>query len=123
MFAALRSVLLWQTALFLAALLAILVSFFFSGAINTRGLLSGRNRQRELYLSPERVQLLLFTLAVAVQYVSLVLRSHPPALPDVPRAWLAVLGGSHGVYLGGKMWNTLGANRQSGSRRKQEHAK
>jgi hypothetical protein len=50
----------------------------------------------------------LFTLGTAVFYVSDVLRNRTSGkLPDVPVETLALLGGSHAIYLGGKAYMML----------------
>jgi hypothetical protein len=101
----LRLFILWDIRLFVFALLIIIVAFLLDGRINTSGLLHGRTRAGDRYLSAERVQLLVVTLALAAQYVSEVIAGGRTFLPAVPHAWIAVLGGSHSLYLGGKFWN------------------
>jgi hypothetical protein len=82
-----------------------------SGQINTKYLLYGRKRNGTRYLSPERVQLLLFTLWTAGNYlVSAAQSTH--GLPDVSQDTLMLLGGSHAVYLGGKSYAMLFMKRQ-----------
>jgi len=91
----------WEALLFLLSLAAVVAMGLFNGQINTKGLLYGRKGNGTSYFSAERVQLLLFTLGAAFQYVSQVAQ-HPTSLPTIPEAWIALLGGSHLVYLGGK---------------------
>jgi hypothetical protein len=101
----------WEVLLFLLALAAAVVVQLLTGDINTRRLLcgriSGRRRKEDhYYFSPERVQLLIFTLGAALHYVALVFtNSQPGKFPDVPEAWPAVIGGSNLVYLGGKAYS------------------
>jgi hypothetical protein len=98
----------WVALGFVAALGATVLVQIFNGQINTRHLLWGRRSSGQMYFSPERVQLLLFTLWAAASY--LMGASHSIStgkLPDVPSQTLALLGGSHGVYLGGKAWAML----------------
>jgi hypothetical protein len=90
-------VLLLLTGFFVLVAIQIL-----TGQISTKGLFYGTKRDGSQYLSPERVQLLLFTLAVAFQYLGQVL-SHPEAFPVPPESWIVVMGGSHMLYLGGKL--------------------
>src|ERR1700730_10304809 len=104
-FSVLRSLITWDIRVFIFSLLAIITAFLLEGRINTSGLLFGRTRRGIRYLSPERIQLLLVTLALACQYVSEVIAGGRASLPEVPNAWLVILGGSHAVYLGGKFWN------------------
>jgi hypothetical protein len=47
------------------------------------------------------VQLLLVTLAAAIEYLTQVLQNRQ-SLPDVPREWLLLFGGSQVLYLGSK---------------------
>jgi hypothetical protein len=69
------------------------------GEIPLRGLLeSGKGRS-----SPARLQMLLFTLGVAVQYVASVWKNpRTDSLPAISPQVLAILAGSQAVYLGGK---------------------
>jgi len=85
----------------LFALAAIVAWRLCTGKISTRGLIEGRTRGGGSYLSASRVQLLLATLAMAVQYVNQA-RLNPHALPDIPQNWLMLLGASHILYLGNK---------------------
>lgn len=103
--ALLRAVILWDVRLFVFVLAGILIAFLLDGRINTAALISARSRNGKLALSPMRIQLLLVTLALAAQYVSEVIAGGRASMPIVPTAWIAVLGGSHGLYLGGKFWN------------------
>jgi hypothetical protein len=91
-----------EVLLLLAGFFVLVMIQILTGQISTRGLLYGTKGDGSQYLSPERVQLLLFTLAIAFQYLGQVL-SHPQAFPAVPESWIVVLGGSHAVYLGGKL--------------------
>jgi hypothetical protein len=105
---ALATVVTWEVGLFLGALATIVVFQILTGQISTKRLLFGRRRNGQVYLSPERIQLLVLTLAAAGQYVYLFLQdSSRSALPEVPQSTLALLGGSHGIYLGGKAWAML----------------
>lgn len=76
------------------------------GRVVSRGLLADKTTRR---LSPERLQLLLLTIAGAGYYLLLVaegleglVRGGHPRLPDVPDELLAVLLGSNGYYLTAK---------------------
>jgi len=51
--------------------------------------------------SPGRLQLLIFTVAVAAHYLHAVV-VNPNQLPDVPQGVINALGGSQAVYLAGK---------------------
>lgn len=101
----------WEVLLFLLALTAAVTVQLLTGEINTRQLLYGRisgrrRKEDQYYFSPERVQLLIFTLAAALHYVALVFtNSQPGRFPNVPATWPAILGGSNLVYLGGKAYS------------------
>jgi hypothetical protein len=98
----LASLISWEITLFFFVLLTIVVSRLLNGGINTHGLLSGTKGDGSTYLSPERVQLLLITLGSAFQFLLSVWKD-PTRVPPVDPTWLAILGGSHFVYLGGKL--------------------
>jgi hypothetical protein len=97
----LQKLIYWEVLFVMAALFTVVVGRILTGGINTTGLLHGRKANGEIYLSPERVQLLLFTLGAAFQYTTSFLQ-HPTSFPEVSTTWLALLGSSHVVYLGGK---------------------
>lgn len=96
---------LWDIRVFVFALIAIITARLLDGRINTVGLLYERSPVSELVLSPMRIQLLLVTLALAAQYLSEVIAGDRQTMPAIPQSWIAVLGGSHSLYLGGKFWN------------------
>lgn len=90
----------------LLAYFAVVVVKLFTGGICLNGLLrhSGGGRN----FSPARVQLLVFTIATAIDYLNRV--AHTPnaaTLPLPPDNLLAVLGASQSLYLGSKTWNLL----------------
>lgn len=72
----------------------------------------GTNGQdNDLYFSPERVQLLVFTLSAAMYYVmQTVTTAKSGKLPDIPDGWPVVMGGSNAIYLGGKAYARWFAN-------------
>ena len=86
---------------FVASLAAVLTMQLLNGSINTRRLFYGRRKNGDLYFSPERVQLLLITAWVAFDYLLRVM-DNPASLPDISPQTLALLSGSHALYLGGK---------------------
>lgn len=99
----------WEVEIFLALLAAILAIQLLTGRINTAGLFRGRISGRPVgqneYFSPERVQLLIFTLGAAASYLSQVLaNAQPGSFPDVPANWPVLIGGSNAIYLGGKIY-------------------
>lgn len=95
---------------FLLSCAAIIAVQLLSGAINTRYLLYGMRKDGSRYFSAERVQLLVITLWVALNYVTGVIGNpHLQALPDVPSQILALFGGSQALYLGGKAYARFAA--------------
>jgi len=104
----------WEVTIFLGGLAAIIAFRLLTGGINTRYLLYGKTKTGSRYFSPERVQLLLFTLGTAMFYLLQVINSLktatkgvPQPLPDISNETLALLGGSHMLYLGGKAYAML----------------
>ena len=88
---------------FVAALASVVATQLLNGTINTRFLLYGTRADGTRYFSPERVQLLLFTIWTALWYLLQVMNSlGSGTLPDISNQTLYLLGGSHAVYLGGK---------------------
>lgn len=105
----------WMVGLFLASLLVLVLYRMLTRKINTRYLFYGTRRDGTRYFSPERIQLMIFTLWVGLSYLLETYETqvvHLPAgtkpmLPDVPVKTLALLGGSHMVYLTGKAYSML----------------
>jgi hypothetical protein len=93
---------------FLGALAATVAVRLLVGGINTRNLLYGRKAGGTLYFSPERIQLLLFTIWTATSYLLGVAETRGSGkLPDIPSTTLALFGGSQALYLGGKAYSML----------------
>ncbi len=91
---------------FLGLLGAIVTYRLLTRQINLSGLLLRKNGSGSP--SPERVQLLLATLAVSGKYLSEVFQSPgSDMLPDIGPQWLYVMGGSSAVYALGKALTTL----------------
>jgi hypothetical protein len=105
----------WEITVLFAGFFVLVAVQLLTGRINTRHLLWGRRKDHSAYFSPERVQLLLITLATAFQILLDVL--HNPrgvSLPEISDRWLVLLGSSHSVYLASKgytMLNLSGKNR------------
>jgi hypothetical protein len=93
----------WEVLLFLLLLFGVVAVQLLTGQINTRRLLA--KKEGDGSFSPERVQLLLATIAAAFGYLSQVLKE-PTQFPQVPRSWLVLLGGSHTLYLGRRFYLT-----------------
>lgn len=100
---------------FVGGLAAIVAHRLLTGQINTTGLFYGTKKDGTKYFSPERVQLMIFTLGVAMFYLNSVTENRTSGvLPDVPKEILALLGGSHAIYLGGKAYMMLLKNTNKG---------
>jgi len=116
----------WEVQLFLLALFGIVAMQLLTGQISTKNLLygrkndtgevivgadgrpKGRKKEDTPYFSPERVQLLLFTLGAAFYYLTQVLNNpHPGTFPPLPDSWPTVIGGSNAIYLAGKAYSRL----------------
>jgi hypothetical protein len=95
-------------ALLVGGLFGVVVWKITTGEISLAYLLSVKNAAGRWEYSPARLQLLLFTLAVAASYLQGVIANPKGAsLPDMPPSVLAVLAGSQAVYLGGKAFSTF----------------
>jgi hypothetical protein len=103
----------WEVLSLLATLFGVVCVQLLSGQINMRGLLTGKKGDGTEYFSPERVQLLLFTLGTAYQFLSSVLRD-PSQFPVVSDSWILLFGGSHVLYLGGKLGASFLGKSQTG---------
>ena len=132
-----NQIIIWEVQLFLLALFGIVVMQILTGQISTKNLLYGRKndtgdpivgadglthgmkkkKEDTLYFSPERVQLLLFTLGAAFYYLTQVLNNpNPGTFPPLPQSWPAVIGGSNAIYLGGKAYSRLGSGNGNSKR-------
>lgn len=93
----------WEAYLLIGGLFAIILYKILSGSIDLNGLLTGDRRDGSEFFSPGRAQLLAFTIMTAFNYLMEVVRSPSlQALPTIPHSTLAILAGSHLLYLGGK---------------------
>ena len=99
----------WEVSVLLAGFLGIVLWKILTSKINLDGLLSGDDASGNTSFSPGRAQLLILTLLVALQYVMQVIHN-PAAFPQIPGSWVAALGGSQAVYLGGKAQSLLFGN-------------
>jgi|HubBroStandDraft_2_1064218.scaffolds.fasta_scaffold73376_2 hypothetical protein len=97
----LRTLVYWETWFFLFVIFGTVAGLVLDGRIRLDGLLYGTKRDGTKYFSPERVQLLLSTLAFGFWLLSAVLRD-PTKFPVISDGWLATLGGSHVLYVAGK---------------------
>jgi len=95
----------YEFGFLLAAFAGVLVYQFLTGAINMRGLLSEKTSTGLGGISAARMQLLLFTSAMAFYILSQVIQLR--TFPEIETKWLLVLGGSHSVFLGAKGISSL----------------
>src|SRR5690242_33868 len=93
-----------ESSAIIGCLAAAVIYRFLTGRIKTKGLLETKDGTGRL--SAARVQLLLITLGTAFSYLLGVL-AHRNRLPDIPRATILILGGSHTYYLGVKSLRSL----------------
>jgi hypothetical protein len=94
----------YELIVFLYSLGAIVAYQLLAGKINTQGLLQQKNGSGET--SPERVQLLLATLAAAARFLSEASTAQNGQMPDIGNEWLYLIGGSSALYLLRKSWVT-----------------
>jgi hypothetical protein len=90
---------------FLYLLLTIIVLKLLTRRINLSGLFGRKSGTGQV--SPERIQLLLATLALSVKYLNDVVHSSNGAMPDISANWLYTFGGSSGIYASVKALTTL----------------
>jgi hypothetical protein len=95
----------WEGLGFLGLLAALIAFRLLSGKINLKGLLASKNGGPEV--SPERVQLLLATLAMCMSYLGKALHGTGNSLPDISPQMLYVFAGSSTLYASVKAWTTL----------------
>ena len=90
---------------FLIILSAILVFKLLTRQIQLGGLLNRKHDNGRV--SPERIQLLLATLAISAKYLGSVMHASNGAMPDVSPDWLYLFGGSSGIYASIKAFTTM----------------
>jgi hypothetical protein len=100
----------WEIVILLGGLAIVVALQLLNGKINTRyllyGTITGRKKNDGRYFSPERVQLLAFTVGAALYYTAQVMgTASSGTFPAIPQGWLAVMGGSNAIYLGGKTYS------------------
>lgn len=98
-------ILRWEGSGFLLALGVLLAHRMLTGRINLGGLL--RRKTSGSQVSPERVQLLLTTLFLSVNYLDQAVHANTNALPDISPQMLYIFGASSSVYASVKAWTHL----------------
>ena len=110
----LANITLWLVVAILSVAALLVIWQIATSKINLSGLMIDKTNRE---FSPNRLQLLLFTLFVAFSYILAVTGHEIPnslivasdgQLPDVDNWVIGVLGGSSASYLGGKSAPTLG---------------
>ena len=99
-------ILRWEGLGFLVALTVLLAYRMLTRRINLRGLLGDGTDDGAV--SPERVQLLVTTIAVSCNILRAALHGTTNALPEINTATLAIFGASSSVYAGVKAFKMLG---------------
>lgn len=116
----------WEVIILLGGLMIVVASKVFAGSINLAGLLTvskrpGQSLDEPAGFSPARAQMLMATLLAAMYYLLQVINNpSTDSLPDAPSTLVGVLGGSHAIYLGGKVqsaWDLLTASQKNKSRK------
>ena len=96
-----------EIEVFLVVLLLIVGFQVITGEINMKGLLIEKKADGSLAgFSPARLQMLLVTFAGAFYLISQVvdlIYQGTPKFPEVDNRLFLLLGGSHSIYLGGKL--------------------
>jgi len=99
---------------FLYGLAAVVACQVLTGQINLQGII--RRKDGSGQTSPERVQLLLATIAASARYLTQVAQSQNGTMPDIDANWLYLMGGSSGIYALHKAWNIFKAAQQLGGK-------
>jgi len=98
----------WEIIAMVVGLAVTITLKILTGQIDTTHLLYGRLKDGTRYFSPERVQLLVATGAMAMQYLLSAAHTDSGKFPSLPHGALAMLGLSNAVYLMGKGWTAFG---------------
>lgn len=95
----------WAGMTLLLGFAAVVIVKIFTGSVSLTGLLDSVDGRGRRVFSAARLQMMLMTLYVAVEYLRAV-AANPQvnSLPTIPDWMLAGLGGSHALYLGGKTY-------------------
>jgi hypothetical protein len=93
-----------EGGILLVGFFAVVALRIVTGEISLAGLLTSKDAHVEhRTFSPARLQLLIFTVAVAATYLyAIVVNPQQSSLPDLPQGVVAALGGSQAFYLAGK---------------------
>lgn len=103
---ALSTVLRYELLFMLMAFILVISYRLLTRGINTDGMLRDKTNGRAV--SAGRLQMLVVTLGIAIYYVMMVVQNkNSGSLPNMPNEFLMAMGGSHGIYLSGKVYGML----------------
>ena len=105
-------ILCWEGLGFLFSLAALLSYRMLTRQINLSGLLG--DGSEEGAVSPERVQLLLTTIAVSCTILRAALHGTTNAMPEISTATLSIFGASSFAYVGVKAFKMLRPGKAAG---------
>ena len=101
-------ILRYELLILLLVLIAIIAYKLLMRQINVDGLLLDKTNGQAI--SPSRVQMLVVTVMIGVYYMFQVMKTEVPGrFPDLPNELMIALGGSHAIYLSGKLYDMLAA--------------
>jgi len=105
-----------EMVVLLGGLMIVVLLKVLARGINMSGLLEVKHGDDQGSFSPGRAQMMMATVLTGLYYLLQVM-NNPTAgsLPDAPTGLVAVLGGSHAIYLGGKVqsaWDLLTGKRK-----------
>ena len=94
----------WEMIILLGGLMVVVVYKLFTGGVTLSSLLMVKGGADDNTFSPARLQMLMSTVLAGMYYLLQVINNPPSnSLPDVPIPLVGILGGSHAIYLGGKV--------------------
>jgi hypothetical protein len=94
----------WEMIILLSGLMVVVVYKLFTGGVTLSGLLMVKGGDDDNTFSPARLQMLMSTVLAGMYYLLQVINNPSTnSLPDVPTPLVGILGGSHAIYLGGKV--------------------
>jgi hypothetical protein len=98
----------WEVRIVLGGLMLAVIYRLLTGGIGMSGLLMAADKDGKLSFSPARAQMLMATLITALYYlIQVITTTDSTTLPPLPLTLVAVVGGSHAIYLAGKAWTLL----------------
>jgi len=109
----------WEIIILLGGLMVAVACKLFTGGVTLSGLLMVKGGDDDNTFSPARLQMLMSTVLAGMYYLLQVINNpSSTSLPDVPTPLVGILGGSHAIYLGGKVQSLQ--DQLFGKRRRQD---